>query len=79
LALFYTAETPVINWQCERLMDKYAPVPSPEAEDIATPLGRRRDLAAFLGADSSWQQTFQNGLIVVAPLLTALIGTALPK
>jgi hypothetical protein len=79
LALFYVAATMAINWRCDRLMDKYAPIPSPDADDISTSLGKRRDLAALLGADSSWQQTFQNGLIVLAPLLTGLIGTALPK
>jgi hypothetical protein len=35
--------------------------------------------AALLGAGGSWQQSFQNGIVVLAPLLTALIGTALPK
>ena len=79
LALFHVSATMAINWRCERLLDEYAPVPNPRADDISTPLSRRRDLAAFLGTDSSWQQAFQNGIFVLSPLLTALIGTALPK
>lgn len=79
LALFHISATMAINWRCERLLDEYAPVPNPTADDISTPLSRRRDLAAFLGTGSSWQQAFQNGIFVLSPLLTALIGTALPK
>lgn len=79
LALYHAWATMAINSRCERLLNDYAPIPSPRADDISTPLSRRQDLAAFLGADSSWQQTFQNGVFVLAPLLTALIGTALPK
>lgn len=79
LALYHVMATMAINSRCERLLDEYAPIPNPHADDISTPLSRRQDLAAFLGADSSWQQTFQNGVFVLAPLLTALIGTALPK
>lgn len=79
LALYHVWATMAINSRCERLLDEYAPVPSPRADDISTPLSRRGDLALFLGADSSWQQSFQNGGFVLAPLLTALIGTALPK
>jgi hypothetical protein len=79
LALYHVWATMAINSRCQRLLDEYAPIPSPGADDISTPLSRRRDLAALLGADSSWQQTFQNGVFVLAPLLTALIGTALPK
>jgi hypothetical protein len=79
LALFHVSATMAINWRCERLLDEYAPIPDPRSDDISTPLSRRRDLAAFLGVDSSWQQAFQNGIFVLSPLLTALIGTALPK
>lgn len=79
LALFHISATMAINWRCERLLDEYAPIPSPHADDISTPLKRRQDLATFLGADSSWQQAFQNGVFVLAPLLTALIGTVVPR
>jgi hypothetical protein len=79
LALFHISATMAINWRSERLMDKYAAIPDPDVADISTPLSRRRDLGALLGADAPWQRTFQNGIIVLAPLLTALIGTALPK
>jgi hypothetical protein len=79
LALFHVSATTALDGRCERLLAEYAPVPEPAAEDISTPLARRRDLAVFLGIGGSWQKSFQDGVIVFAPLLTALIGTVLPK
>lgn len=79
LALFHVSATTALHGRCERLLAEYAPVPDPAAEDISTPLARRRDLAVFLGMGGSWQKSFQDGVIIFAPLLTALIGTALSK
>lgn len=79
LALFHISATTALQGRCERLLAEYAPVPDPAAEDISTPLARRQDLAVFLGMGGSWQESFQDGVIIFAPLLTALIGTALPK
>jgi len=79
LALFHLSATTAIDQRCQRLLAHCAPIPDPHAKDISTPLQRRQDLAALLGAGGSWQESFQNGVIVLAPLLTALIGTALPK
>jgi hypothetical protein len=79
LALFHVSAATALDGRCERLLAEYAPVPDPAAEDISAPLARRRDLAVFLGMDGSWQKSFQDGVIIFAPLLTALIGTALPK
>lgn len=79
LALFHVSATTALDGRCERLLAEYAPVPEPAAEDISTPLARRRDLAVFLGMGGSWQKSFQDGVIIFAPLFTALIGTALPK
>jgi hypothetical protein len=79
LALFYVSATMALDGRCERLLAEYAPVPDPAAGDISTPLARRQDLTAFLGMGASWQKSFQEGVIIFAPLFTALIGTALPK
>jgi hypothetical protein len=79
LALFHVSATTALDGRCERLLAEYAPVPDPAAGDISTPLARRRDLAVFLGMGGSWQKSFQDGVIIFAPLFTALIGTALPK
>jgi hypothetical protein len=79
LALFHVSATMAIDGRCERLLAEYAPIPDPTAEDISTPLARRETLAAFLGMGASWQKSFQDGIIIFAPLFTALIGTALPK
>jgi hypothetical protein len=79
LALFHVSATTALHGRCERLLAEYAPVPDPAAEDISTLLARRRDLAGFLGMGGSWQKSFQDGVIIFAPLFTALIGTALSK
>jgi hypothetical protein len=79
LALFHVSAAMAIDGRCQRLLARYAPIPKPDAEDISTPLRRRQDLAALLEVGGSWQQSFQNGIVVLAPLLTALIGTALQK
>ncbi|MGN6680394.1 MAG: hypothetical protein ACTHKL_21745 [Streptosporangiaceae bacterium] len=79
LALFYVSAAVAIDRRCERLLGRYAPVPDPDAEEISVPLKRRQDLSAVLGLGASWQNSFQNGIVVFAPLLTALIGTALPR
>jgi hypothetical protein len=79
LALFHLAAAMALDGRCERLLAQYAPVPDPAGEAISAPLTRRTDLAAFLGMGASWQKSFQDGVIIFAPLLTALIGTALPK
>jgi hypothetical protein len=56
-------------------------ITSAESDQHTTPgqAGEDHPQAATAHTSASWQQTFQNGLIVSAPLLTALIGTALPK
>jgi hypothetical protein len=79
LALFHLSAAMALDGRCERLLAEYAPVPDPAAEDISAPLARRADLAAFLGMGASWQKSFQDGVIIFAPLLTAVIGAALPK
>jgi len=79
LALFHLSAAMALDGRCERLLAEYAPVPDPAAEDISAPLARRTDLAAFLGMGAPWQKSFQDGVIIFAPLLTALIGTALQK
>jgi hypothetical protein len=78
LALFHGAASMAIDGRCERLLASFAPVPSPDASDFDTRLKRRQDIGGLLGIGSGWQQSFQNGVVVFAPLLTALIGTALP-
>jgi len=79
LALFHVTSTMAIDRRCQRLLAYYAPIPDLDEKDISTPLRRCQDLTGLLGVGGSWQQSFQNGIVVLAPLLTALIGTALPK
>jgi hypothetical protein len=77
LALFHGVATYGLNQRAEQMLDCYAPVPSPDAADINGPLQRRQDLQTLLGATGAWGTSFQAAVIVVAPLLTAIIGSAL--
>ena len=77
LALFHLPAATEINRRCEKLLSIHAPIPSLDAPDISTPLTRRDDLATWLGMGESWRASFESGVLVFAPLLTALLGVAL--
>lgn len=78
LALYHGAASIAIDGRSERIVARYAPLPSPEDADFDAGLKKRTSLQGLLGLGTGWQQSFQNGVIVLAPLLTALIGSALP-
>jgi hypothetical protein len=78
LALLHLAASTAIDRRSERLLAQFAPVPSPDTPDLDAQLQRRHNIEGLLGVGVGWQQSFQNGVIVFAPLLTALIGTAVP-
>jgi hypothetical protein len=76
LSAFYLIASGAIDARSERLLDRYAPTPDPDTDDFVGRLGRRNALASVIGSGGSWQ-TFQARVVIAAPLLTALIGTAL--
>jgi hypothetical protein len=78
LALLHVAASTAIEGRCESLLEEFAQVPSPDAADLDSQMQRRRNIESLLGIGVGWQQSFQNGVVVFAPLLTALIGTAVP-
>lgn len=78
LALIHVAASTAIDNRCEQLLKKFARLPSPDAPDLDAKLQLRRNIEILLGVGAGWQQRFQNGVIVLAPLLTALIGAAVP-
>ena len=57
------------------LVDEFAPLPDPAAGAITEQIGRRNDLGGLVGLGGSWR-TFESVVVVAAPLLTALIGSA---
>jgi hypothetical protein len=76
LALFHLPTLAAIDGRCERIMAVHAPIPSPSEPDISTPLQRRHDLSVLLGQGDSWRASFESGVVIFAPLLTALLGVA---
>lgn len=75
LGAFYLVAASAIDARSERLLDQYAPLPDPAAVDFRDQVGRRDTLAGVLGSGGSWR-TFQTTVVIAAPLLTALIGSA---
>ncbi len=78
LGLFYAVAAAAIDARGEQLLDEFAPLPDPLAADAVERLGRRTALAALTGRGGTWQ-SFQTTVIIAAPLLTALVGSALAR
>lgn len=73
---FYVSAASVINERSEALLDRYTPMTDPASDDFVGSLSRRRALSEVIGGGNSWQ-TFQATVLIAAPLLTALVGSAL--
>ena len=75
LGAFFGVANAALDRRSDQLLDEFAPLPSPSDEDLGGPIGRRNDLAGLVGSGGSWR-TFQTSVVIAAPLLTALIGSA---
>ena len=73
---FYLSASSAIDERSETLLDRYTPLTDPASDAFAGSLSRRRALGEVIGSGSSWQ-TFQATVVIAAPLLTALVGSAL--
>ena len=73
---FYLSASSAIDERSETLLDLYTPLTDPASDAFAGSLSRRRALGEVIGSGSSWQ-TFQATVVIAAPLLTALVGSAL--
>jgi hypothetical protein len=73
---FYLVAAGALDDRARSLLDEYAPLPDPAADDLTTPLGRRDALGGVVGVGGSWR-TFETTVVIAAPLITALIGSAL--
>lgn len=76
LGLFYVVAASAIDRRAERLLDEFAPLPDPGEAALSDVLRRRTDLASLTGGGGSWR-TFETTVVIAAPLLTALIGSAI--
>lgn len=76
MGAFYTIAASAIDARSNRILDTYAPLPDPTTPDFRDRVGLRATVAETLGNGGSWD-TFQTTVVIAAPLLTALIGSAI--
>jgi hypothetical protein len=76
LGLFYVVAASAIDQRAAGLLDEFAPLPDPADAALSDVLRRRNDLASLTGGGGSWR-TFETTVVIAAPLLTALIGSAI--
>lgn len=75
LAGFYGVAARAIEARVGSIVEQLAPFPDPAADDLHDQLARRQDVETLLGAGGTWR-SFETVVVIAAPLLTALIGTA---
>jgi hypothetical protein len=76
LGLFFGIANSAIDGRAERFLDDFAPLPSPTDAALSDKLRRRNDLEALVGVGGSWR-TFETTTLIGAPLISALIGSAI--
>jgi hypothetical protein len=75
LGLFYIAANSEIDARANRLIDRLADVPDPNDGSFSDQLRRRAELSGVLGNGGPWRM-FETTVVIAAPLLSALIGSA---
>jgi hypothetical protein len=75
LGLFYGAAAAAMDGRVQRLLEEFTPLPDPADPALSDHLRQRNDLAALIGGGGSWR-SFETTVVIAAPLLTALIGSA---
>jgi len=75
LGVLYGVATGAIEARAESIVDEVAPLPDLAADDAGTLIARRQQLESLLGVSNTWN-SFESSVVIVAPLLTALIGSA---
>jgi hypothetical protein len=76
LAFFYGTTTAAVDNRAARLLEEFAPLPDPSDPALSEQIRRRKDLADVIGSGGSWR-SFETSVVIAAPLLTALIGSAI--
>ena len=75
LGLFYVAANSAIDLRAQRFIDEFASLPDPADEAISDQVRKRKDLTELVGSGGTWR-SFETVVVIAAPLLTALIGSA---
>jgi hypothetical protein len=78
LGLFYVAANSALDSRAQRFIDEFASLPEPADEAISDRVRKRKDLAELVGSGGSWR-SFETVVVIAAPLLTALIGSAIGR
>jgi hypothetical protein len=73
---YYTAAEAGITRRADRIVDAIAPLVDPRSEEFTDALRRRTDLSVLVGGGGT-RRSFESTVVVAAPLLTALIGSAI--
>lgn len=76
LGFFYLAATSAIDRRATTIVDDVAPIPNPRPAEASTQLARRAALSSLLGNSGSWA-SFESAVIIAAPLVTALVSSAI--
>jgi hypothetical protein len=76
LGLFYAAANGAVDARASALVEDCAGLPAPDATNLVEVIERRNALNSLVGLGEGTWRTFQNVVVIAAPLLTALIGSA---
>lgn len=75
LAFLYGTTAAALDARASALIDRVLPLPAPDDSSFLDRHARRGVLAEMVGA-ASFRQSFESGVLVAAPLLSALLGVA---
>jgi hypothetical protein len=75
LGLFYGAAAVALDRRAQRMLEEFAPLPDPADPALSDQIRRRAELSTLTGSGGTWR-SFETTVVIAAPLLTALIGSA---
>lgn len=76
LGLFYFLANSAMSTLSQSLVDEYAPIPDPDADDVGSKLELRVQVDSFISGAGP-RHSFETSVVILSPLVTALIGTAI--
>lgn len=76
LGAFYAAASTAVDARAAALVERHVALPAPDAADLAEVVGRRAALNSLVGLGEGTWRTFQSGVVIAAPLLTALLSSS---
>lgn len=73
---FYAVASAAVDARAAALVESYAALPAPDAVDLVEAVGRRTALNSLVGLGEGTWRTFQSGVVIAAPLFTALLSNS---